>query len=86
MVKRRFKQHKKRDHNVAAMVKEEPIDGIQMIVNEYSDEVVNHELEGVTMKVEETQTPRNEHIIIIDEDTVLSDDNDDDGQILVTYA
>ena len=96
LVKRRFKQHKKRDHNVAAMVKEEPIDGIQMIVNEYSDEVVNHELEGVTMKVEETQTqtqtqtqkqtPRNEHIIIIDEDTVLSDDNDDDGQILVTYA
>jgi hypothetical protein len=55
-------------------------------VNEYSDEVVNHELEEVAMKVEDTQTPRNEHIIIIDEDTVLSDDNDDDGQILVTYA
>ena len=90
LMKRRFKQHKKRDHNVAVMVKEEPIDGIQMIVNEYSDEAVNHELEGVSMKVEETQTqkqtPRNEHIIIIDEDTVLSDDNDDDGQILVTYA
>ncbi len=93
LVKRRFKQHKKEDHNDETMVSDGPnaIDGVQMIVNEYSDEANQ---EGQVMKVEgaetETETrvksPRNEHIIIIDEHTVLSDDDDDDSEIIVTYT
>jgi chromosome segregation ATPase len=88
LMKRRFKQHKKQDHKVTAIVSDEPIDGIQMIVNEYSDAA---NLDGPVMKDEEAQAQaqvqalRNENIIIIDQDTMMSDDDDDD-QIIVTYT
>jgi hypothetical protein len=86
LMKRRFKQHKKQDHKVTAIVSDEPIDGIQMIVNEYSDAA---NLDGPVMKDEEAQAQaqalRNENVIIIDQDTMMSDDDDDD-QIIVTYT
>ena len=87
-VKRQVQRHKKQ-HHVSSSQETEPAvndqqpTGIQLIVNEYQDPVENEivgqvaEAAAVPADVAAAGEYREEHVIIIDADTVFSDDEDE---------
>lgn len=87
-VKRKVNQHKKQHHNkpqvspVQVCNTSSSEDPIQMIVDEYADTTATTETATETAtvtvpdRVEEQQTENDEHVIIIDENTIISDDED----------
>jgi len=87
-VKRQVQRHKKQHHAAAPLQETEPAvneqqsTGIQLIVNEYQDLAENNENVGQVAEAA-TAAPaapteyREEHVIIIDADTVFSDDDEE---------
>ena len=82
-VKRSIQRHRKQEHSTTPLLEEEKSadqnqnqnavsssDAIQMIVNEYANENAN----GESLKMEQEREYENNHIIIIDENTVFSDE------------
>jgi hypothetical protein len=78
-VKRSIQRHRKQEHSTTPVLEEEKSadqnqnavsssDAIQMIVNEYAN------ANGESLKIEQEREYENNHIIIIDENTVFSDE------------
>ena len=84
-VKRSIQRHRKQEHSTTPLPEEEKSadqnqnqnavsssDAIQMIVNEYAN--ANANANGESLKMEQEREYENNHIIIIDENTVFSDE------------
>lgn len=84
-VKRSIQRHRKQEHSSTTPVLEEQqqqpdqnavssSDAIQMIVKEYANENANANDNGESLKMEQEREYEHNHIIIIDENTVFSDE------------
>lgn len=76
-VKRSIQKHRKQEHSTTPLPEPEQntvSDAIQMIVNEYTNANDNDNDNGESSKIEQEREYENHHIIIIDENTVFSDE------------
>lgn len=82
-VKRRISRHERHEYREPALMEEEAGDALQMIVDEYDDPIVeyvgpiepNPTIQGQPQQEEDAN---DEHVIIIDGDMVISEDEDEE--------